>query len=424
MDHPRTPLVLVTGLHRRLGARVSEDLLREPGTVVVHHEVSRLVQGVVVRTERHATPAGVAETTTAVELAHGCLSCTLRLDLLPLLRALAGREDVQRIVLHLDPSLEPEYLCWAIAHVVLDEAATAQPETAGDRVAIGAVLAVVEAASWLADATGDDDLADRGLAATPDDERSLAQVAVGQVAFADAVLLAGPPSDAWAGAQLDAVLDRLVPTAPRADVQAPVERVLAALGRDARRGRISSAHDPLLAGQPPLGEDCGVQLVPFAADRPFHPERLHDALDAVLDGVVCSRGRMWLATQHDRVLWLESAGPGLRVGDAGPWLATLADDADAWEAVDPQQRVAAALRWDPVHGDRHTELVVLAHRQFAGAIGTALSAALLTDAELAAGPAAWAALPDPFGSWHEDPCEAATPADETTPHATPRKERS
>jgi G3E family GTPase len=420
-DH-RTPLVLVSGLHRRLGAQVSTRFLDRLGTVVVHHDVSRLGEGVVLRTEQQRTGSGVAERSTAVELAHGCLSCTLRLDLLPLLRTLARRDDVTRVVLHLDPALEPEHLCWSVANIVLDDEPDGVPETAGDWVRVDGVLAVVEAAGWLDDVTGGDDLADRGLAATADDDRALAQVALAQVAFADAVVLVGPPADAWAGARLDAVLDRLVPSAPRADVRLHPDRLLAASGPAARRGRISSAHDALLAGEPPLGEDCGVQLVRFSPDRPLHPGRLHDALDVLLDGVVRSRGRLWLASQHDRALWLESAGQGLRVGDAGPWLATLDDG--AWSEVDPQRGVAAALRWDPRHGDRHTELVVLTHRQPVLAITAALHAAVLTDEEWAGGPEAWCRYLDPFGSWHEDPCEASGSADGSSTHATDREERS
>lgn len=420
-DH-RTSLVLVTGLHRRLGAQVSTRFLDQVGTVVVHHDVSRLGEGVVLRTEQERNGSGVAERSTAVELAHGCLSCTLRLDLLPLLRSLARRNDVTRVVLHLDPALEPEHLCWSVANVLLDDEPEGIPETVGDWVRVAGVLAVVEAAGWLDDVTTGDDLGDRGLAATPDDDRTLAQVALAQVAFADAVVLAGPPADAWAGARLDAVLDRLAPSVPRADVRVPPDRLLAALGPAARRGRISSAHDPLLAGEPPLAEDCGVQLVRFDPDRPLHPGRLHDALDVLLDGVVCSRGRLWLASQHDRTVWLESAGPGLRMGDAGPWLATLDDG--AWAEVDPQRRVAAALRWDPVHGDRHTELVVLTHRQPVLAITAALHAAVLTDEEWAAGPEAWRRFADPFGTWHEDPCEASGPADDSSTHVTNREERS
>ncbi|MGY1771573.1 ribosome hibernation factor-recruiting GTPase MRF [Blastococcus sp. SYSU D00813] len=419
----RTPVLLVTGLDRALtGAAAAPLGTARPGTVVVHHDVRDLGAGVVLRTVTEHGPGGPRVAQEALELAHGCVSCTLRLDLLPLLRTLARRVDVTRVVVHLDPALEPEHLCWALDEVVLDEGAV---ETAGDSVRVEAVVAVVDAATWLDDATGEDDLADRGLAATPDDERTLAQVAVGQVAFADAVVLAGRPRDGWQAARLDAVLDRLVPGVPRADVDRWVrgpEAVLAAVGPDARRGRVPSAHDPLLAGEPPLEEDAGIALVHLTAHRPFHPERLHDALDVLLDGVVCSRGRLWLATRPDRALWLESAGGGLRIGDAGPWLAADPDDHQLWAGVSPERRVAAALRWHPLYGDRDVDVVVLSHRRPPMAVTAALEAALLTDEELAAGQEVWSTWADPFGDWHADPCEASTPAAEESSHATTREE--
>ncbi|MGV7507485.1 GTP-binding protein, partial [Mycobacterium kansasii] len=55
---------------------------------------------------------GVTET--VLELAHGCVSCTIRDDLLVLLRKLHRRDDVGRIVLHLEPWLEADPICWAI----------------------------------------------------------------------------------------------------------------------------------------------------------------------------------------------------------------------------------------------------------------------------------------------------------------------
>ena len=424
MASSRTPLLLLTGVHRSLTAAAAGPLLTSPGTVVVHHDVSDLDQGVVVRTLRERGPVGLVLHRSAVELAHGCLSCTLRRDVLPLLRSLARREDVARIVLQLDPALEPEDLCRAIAEVVLDEEPAGEPQTAGDFVEVEAVVAALDGTTWLADATGADTMADRGLAATADDGRTLAQVLVGQTAFADVALLAGRPGDAWDAARLHAVLDRLLPRAPRVELGTwQPGPVLAQLGPGARRGRVSTPHDALLAGEPPLGDDAGVGLVRFSATRPFHPERLHEALDVLLDGVVCSRGRLWLATQHDRAVWLESAGGGLRVGDAGPWLATLPDDPELWAQVDPQRQAAAALRWDPVHGDRDVELLVLSHRQPPVVVTTTLFAALLTDDEFAAGPAAWAGLTDPFGDRHADPCGAAGPADDATLHVADREDR-
>jgi G3E family GTPase len=190
--------------------------------------------------------------------------------------------------------------------------------------------------------------------------------------------------------------------------------VLAALPRTARRGRPRHPHDAQLTGQPPLVADAGLELVRFSARRPFHPDRLHEAFDVLLDGVVGTRGRLWLATQHEHAVWLESAGGGLQLGDAGQWLATLGDDDELWAQVDDERRVAAALRWDPLHGDRDTELVVLTHRQPAGVITAALADALLTDEEFALGVDRWRAFEDPFGQAHTDPCEASSPADPTT----------
>ncbi|MCZ2829227.1 hypothetical protein O2W14_10330 [Modestobacter sp. VKM Ac-2986] len=154
MTSRRTPLVLVAGLDRDLTAQAATPLLDQPGTVVVHHDVRGLGEGVVVRTTREQQAAGVVTSTAAIELAHGCLSCTLRLDLLPLLRTLARRDDVSRIVLQLDPVLEPEHLCWAFEEVGLDDDAE-EPETAGDWVEVAGVLAVLDAASWLDAATGE-----------------------------------------------------------------------------------------------------------------------------------------------------------------------------------------------------------------------------------------------------------------------------
>ena len=68
----------------------------------------------------------------------------------------------------------------------------------------------------------------------------------------------------------------------------------------------------------------------------------------------------------------------------------------------------AALRWDDVHGDRHTSIVVLVHRADPATVQEALRRACLDDAEMADGPARWAGYPDPFGVFHEDPCDPDT----------------
>jgi G3E family GTPase len=390
----RTELLVLAGLHERgVEQVVSRIRTADPGAAVLHHDLRAIADGVVHRRLRR----GEHDETTVIELAHGCVSCTLREDLLPTLLGLAGPGGPRRVVLHLDPVLEPEQVCWALAHVPVSGV------TVTDVAELRGVVTALDAGSWLADATGEEELGDRGLAVLPDDERTVAQVAVGQVEFADLVVHTGT-AGAWELARTDAVLARLAPAALRLRLAELDDRVLLAdLPAHARRGRPDDVHGPLLRGCPPLAPDCGVRLLLFSARRPFHPERLHAAVDVLLEGVVRTRGRIWLATRPRAVLWLESAGGGLRIGHAGQWLA--GSDEQAWDDAPPERRALAALGWHPRFGDRAQDLVVITHDADPDAVDEALRGALLTDAELAAGEAAWRHLPDPFGWWRTDPCE-------------------
>ncbi len=417
MDLRRIPVVVVTGFDAVAVDAVASSA-QTPGTVVVHHDLVELSLGVITRTIRTADADGVVHRRiTRIDLDHGCVSCALREDLLPLLRALHRRDSVERIVLQLDPLIEPEPLCWAIDAVVVADVPGAVDGPAGRDVRIEAVVGCIDAATWLTDATGDTTLSEVGLIraagggpdVTDTDERTVAQLAVGHVDFADAVVVHGVAEDGWQSAVLMAVLTRLAPTAPMllAIPERPISatlvgNLLAAVPENSRRGEMTGAHDPLLRGQPPLDSDCGVRLVEFYSDRPMHPGRLHEAIDCLLDGVVCSRGRLWLATQPDEALWIESAGGGLRVATGGPWLAAMSDD----EVSDAEaERVSmAALRWHPEFGDRDTSIVVLAVRAEPAFIQDTLRRACLTDAEMAAGQAGWMQFDDPFGSFHRDPC--------------------
>jgi G3E family GTPase len=388
----RTPLVVVAG--QGYVNQVCDQLVQTPGTVVVSH---RFDGQVVVRTVAILRRGHVELSQWPLELAGGCVGCTTRTDLLILLRRLHRRDDVDRIVVQLQPWLEPAPVCWAVDNVAVHVGPGYVDGPAGRDVRIEAVITCIDTADWLSKALGDDDL---------DDGRTVAQVVVDQAEFADALVLTEPEPTTLA------VLRRL---APLARITVGTERLpvaLANLEADARRGREQSPHDPLLAGQPPLRPDGAVRLIEFNARRPFHPQRLHHAIDDLLDGVVRLRGRAWLASQPDAVVWVESAGGGLRVGHAGQWLAAMSASRRAYAA--PERTALAALQWDDRFGDRHIALTALVCGADPAAVTAALRGALLTDHELAR-PHAWADYPDPFGDWHEDPCEDLD-KDPATPH--------
>jgi G3E family GTPase len=378
----RTPVLLVTGQGET--DSVVGELVSRQGTLVVAHRFD----GQVVRRRVTSLRDGDLHTSEfPLELAHGCQSCTIRDDLLVLLRRLHRRDDVDRIVVHLAPWLEPEPICWAIDHVRVRVGPGYEDGPPSRDVSIEAVINCLETTRWADDAMGDAELRDG---------RTIAQVLIGQAEFADVQVLTAPEPRTLA------VLRRLAPRARITVGTQRLEMALAHLDADSRRGRATDPFDPLLTGEPPLGHDGDVALVEFAADRPFHPERLHTAIDVLLDGVVRAKGRAWVANRPDDVMWIESAGGGLRVASAGTWLSAM--DSHRIADTDPQRRALAATHWNDDFGDRHTSMTVLVCGARPAEILDALGEALLTDVELSQRDEWWQ-FPDPFGDWHEDPCD-------------------
>lgn len=204
------------------------------------------------------------------------------------------------------------------------------------------------------------------------------------------------------------MLDRLVPIAPRVRAaRLDVEALLAMVPPNSRRGRVDDSHAVLTHYLHPWHEEHGVGTVFFNARRPFHPGWLHDALQVLLRGVGRVRGRMWVATQPDEALALESAGGGLRIAQAGRWLGAVPD----WSNINVERALMASLRWDDQFEDREQALVATYHAADPKVITAALGAALVTDAELVAGAQEWRTWPDPFGKFHADPRVPAEHAD-------------
>ncbi|VEG58071.1 cobalamin synthesis protein CobW [Mycolicibacterium aurum] len=369
---------------QRLTQPACDRLVQSLGTLVVRH---RFDGQVVVRSVTIGRGPSADTSEWPVELVNCCVDCTIRDDLLILLRRLHRRDDVRRIIVDLPPWFEPEPVCWAINNVDVHVGPGYLDGPAARDVRIEATVSSVTTEDWLPQALGEETL---------HDDRTVAQVVVGQAEFADVLVLSAPDPETHA------VLRRLSPRAKIITDPEELEAALSKLDSGSRRGRDHDPHEPLLAGEPPLSTDGDVTLVVFEADRPFHPLRLHRAIDDLLDGVVRVRGRAWLASQPDTVLWIESAGGGLQVGNAGTWL-VAADSGEPVES-DAQRLALASLRWNDRFGDRHISLTALLCGADPQVIHDVLSGALLTDDELSR-PDVWADFDDPFGEWHEDPCE-------------------
>lgn len=156
----------------------------------------------------------------------------------------------------------------------------------------------------------------------------------------------------------------------------------------------AAAQHPACALLPQEADEAGVATLVWHRHRPFHPERLYEALEDLCCAAARSRGRFWLADRPDTLLAWDAAGGALCVEDSGPWLASLPDA--AWEMVPPVRRAAAALSWHPEHGDCCQHLVFTSPGLDRDGLERLLDSCLLTDAEYTAGREGWKRLPAAF----------------------------
>ncbi|MFE5517378.1 GTP-binding protein [Streptomyces virginiae] len=371
------PVVIVGGLHgdARRGA-VRELLAAVPGSVALHHDLATATEGTVRRLVRDASgelSRGEAP------LVNDCACCALRADLLPELWRLAADGLTRLAVVELWDSVEPR----AMAEVVATHG--------GEALDLTNVITAVDPALVLPYLANGDDLAQAGLAAAPTDRRTVGDTWARQLEYAPVLALVDSPE---ADDENRALLAQLHPTARRVATGSGELARVAFAGFDTAAA--AAAQHPACALLPQDADEAGVATLVWHRHRPFHPERLYDALEDLAAAAARSRGRFWLADRPDTLLAWEAAGGALCVENSGPWLASLPDA--AWELVTPARRAAAALGWHPEHGDRCQYLTFTSPDLDREGLVRLLDSCLLTDAEFAAGREAWKRLPTAFGA--------------------------
>ncbi|AZM54639.1 cobalamin biosynthesis protein CobW [Streptomyces sp. WAC 01529] len=367
--------VIVGGLHADARKAAVDHLLATvPGSVALHHDLSTAVRGTVVRTVRDATGA---LSSGEAPLVNDCACCALREDLVPELRRLADAGLHRLAVVELWGSVEPK----AMAEVIAAHG--------GEGIALGGVVTAVDPALLLPYLGNGDDLMEAGLAAAPTDQRTVADTWARQLEYAPVLAVA---DSAEADDEDRALLAQLHPTARQVPIGHGDLAGAALAGFDVEAA--AAAQHPACALLPAEADACGVSTFVWHRERPFHPERLYQALEDLTCAAARSRGRFWLADHPDTLLGWDAAGGALCVESAGPWLASLPDA--AWEMVPPMRRAAAAMDWHPEHGDCCNHLVFTSPGLDREGLEQVLESCLLTDEEYAAGRDAWKNLPPAF----------------------------
>ncbi|WP_217131326.1 GTP-binding protein [Streptomyces sp. AC558_RSS880] len=234
-----------------------------------------------------------------VEMTNGCICCTLRDDLLEEVDRLARDGRFDYLLIESSGISEPMPVAATFAFARDDGA------TLDDVARLDTMVTVVDAANFLTELDTGDDLAERGLAPYEDDERTVSDLLIDQVEFADVLVLnkLDLVGDADAD-RLRAVLARLNPQARLVtSVHGRVDaRDILATGRfDLERAQQAPGWVQELNGDHvPETEEYGISSLVFRSAAPFHPERLWDFVTRDMDSgtygrVLRSKGFFTLA---------------------------------------------------------------------------------------------------------------------------------
>jgi G3E family GTPase len=335
-----------------------------------------------------------------VEMSNGCICCTLREDLLEEVSRLARDGRFDYLLIESTGISEP--LPVAETFTFRDE----QGESLADIARLDTMVTVVDGLNFLQDYQAAESLATRGETLGEEDERSITDLLIEQVEFADVILISKvdliSSSDRR---ELMAILQRLNSQAeilPMVMGAVPLDKILDTGRFDFERAAQAPGWLKELRGEHvPESEEYGIASSAYRARRPFHPQRFFDFLNRPWSNgkLLRSKGFFWLANKHQDAGSWSQAGGLMRHGFAGRWWRFV--PRDHWPQDDESTQVIMR-NWIAETGDCRQELVFIGQGIDFAQLNADLDACLLTDIEMAAGPQAWEQLEDPFGDWYGD----------------------
>jgi G3E family GTPase len=333
---------------------------------------------------------------TLVEMTNGCICCTLRDDLLKEVRGLASEGRFDYLVIESTGISEP--LPVASTFSFRDE----EGACLGDVARLDTMVTVVDAINLLNDYSSQDFLADRGESLGEDDNRSLVNLLVEQIEFADVIIInkasAVTPDQLKTVKQLVASLNAgaKIVTADYGDVD------LKHIHDTGLFDEEKAQEHPLwykelygFADHVPETQEYGIESFVYRARKPFDPAKFHEFLTTDgLDNVVRAKGLFWLATRPWWVGDLAVAGSQTVTARLGRWWAAVPKN--QWPH-DGSFEEHVAPNWDTVWGDRRQSLVFIGIGMDEAKIRARLDACLVTEDRFV--PERWSKLPDPFPNW-------------------------
>ena len=334
-----------------------------------------------------------------VEMSNGCICCTLREDLLLEVNNLAKEGRFDYLVIESTGISEP--LPVAETFTFADEDGVSLSDVA----TLDTMVTVVDAVNFLKDYDQAKYLQDTGESLGEEDERSVADLLVDQVEFADVLLISKTDLVEKSDVErLTAILKTLNTEAqiiPIAHGKIAIDEVLdTGLFNFDRAQQAPGWLKEMRGEHVPETDEYGIGSFTYVARRPFYPEKFHHFLhnSERFGKLIRSKGFFWLATRPEFAGQWSQAGGIARYGFGGMF----------WKAVpkqnwpeDEEYLANIEKQWEEPFGDMRQELVFIGQGLDQQAMTDALDDCLLTDDDLLDGKAHWATFNDPFPAWNE-----------------------
>lgn len=332
-----------------------------------------------------------------IEMTNGCICCTLREDLLIEVRKLAEEGRFDYLLIESTGISEPMPV--AETFTFEDEEGNSLSTLAD----LDTMVTVVDAANFMEEYSSFDDLTDRGMGLNEEDKRNIVDLLVDQVEFANVIIINKTdlvtPYDLEQLAVLIRKLNQNARIIHTTEGRVPLDQVLGT-----GLFSLSEAEQQPDWLAVPRGEETteteeyGISSFVYRSRRPFHPQRLSDALDESLNdgmftGVLRSKGLVWIASKHDWAYDWSQAGCSIRIDPAGYWWASAPEE--EWPE-DKSDIETIRSMFEGFYGDRRQELVFIGREMDEPAIREILESCLVTDLEFVQGPELWKQLADPF----------------------------
>ena len=334
-----------------------------------------------------------------IEMSNGCICCTLREDLLLEVTNLAKQGRFDYLVIESTGISEP--LPVAETFTFADE----EGISLSDIASLDTMVTVVDAVNFLKDYEEAKYLKDAGESLGEEDERSVADLLVDQVEFADLILISKTDlvnSDEIK--RLTAILRTLNTSAkivPISHGKVDMNEVLDTGLFDFERAQQAPGWLKEMRGEHvPETEEYGIGSFTYVARRPFHPNKFFNFLHGTekYGKLIRSKGYFWLATRPQFAGQWSQAGGIARYGFAGMfWKAVPKKD---WPK-DEEYLSSIKEQWVEPFGDMRQELVFIGQGLDQEKMIQNLNECLLSEEEVLKGKAYWSTLDDPFPIWEE-----------------------